>query len=87
MKLVLVLLTLALSGCAATPVARNFPEVPTELNTACPNLKKIESGTTKLSDVVSTVSSNYGLYQECQIKSDAWIEWYKTQKSIFDSVK
>jgi hypothetical protein len=43
--------------------------------------------TTKLSEVVSVVAKNYGQYQECQIKSETWVEWYKTQKQIFESVK
>jgi hypothetical protein len=88
MKRLLILLTvLALSGCVDVPVARHFPEVPAELLVACPDLKLIEPDTTKLSEVVSIVAENYGQYNECKIKVDTWIEWYKTQKEIFDSVK
>jgi hypothetical protein len=85
-KLLLILPVLLLAGCLATPVKRSFPEVPEELKVACPDLMLLEP-TTKLSEVVSTVTKNYGQYQECQIKVDTWIEWYKTQKEIFDSVK
>ena len=77
-----------LSGCLiTTPVKRNFPEVPEELKVACPDLKEVDPNTTKLSEVLSTVSTNYGQYQECKVKVDTWIEWYKTQKEIFESVK
>jgi hypothetical protein len=78
---------IALTGCAATPVARSFPEAPKELMTSCSDLKQIDSNITKLSEVVLVVTTNYGLYQECQIKSNGWIEWYNSQKKIFDSVE
>lgn len=86
MKLLLIVPVLLLTGCLATPVQRSFPEVPEELKVACPDLMLLEP-TTKLSEVVSVVTKNYGQYQECQIKVDTWIEWYKTQKQIFESVK
>jgi hypothetical protein len=86
MKLLLIVPVLLLAGCLATPVQRSFPEVPEELKVACPDLNLLEP-TTKLSEVVSVVTKNYGQYQECQIKVDTWIEWYKTQKEIFESVK
>jgi hypothetical protein len=87
MKFAIILAVFILTGCVTTPVARNFPDVPTELNSPCSNLKQLDANTTKLSDVVSNVSANYGLYQECQIKATAWAEWYKTQKQIFNEVK
>lgn len=88
MKRLLILLTvMMLAGCNDVPVARHFPEVPEDLLVACPDLKLIEPNTTKLSEVVGIVAENYGQYNECKIKVDGWIEWYKTQKDIFDSVK
>lgn len=87
-KLLLIIPVLLLSGClTSTPVKRNFPEVPEELKVACPDLIQLDAKTSKLSEVVSVVSKNYGQYQECQIKVDAWVEWYKTQKQIFESVQ
>ena len=85
-KLLLIVPVLLLAGCLNTPVQRSFPEVPEELKVACPDLMLLEP-TTKLSEVISVVTKNYGQYQECQIKVDTWIEWYKTQKEIFESVK
>ena len=76
-----------LAGCLATPVKRNFPSVPDELLVACPELKEVKEGTTKLSEVLLVVTDNYSEYHECRIKADGWIEWYKSQKEIFDSVK
>ena len=88
MKHLLILLAaITLVGCATSvPVQRNFPSVPTELLTACPDLQETPS-TTKLSEVVGVVVVNYGQYQECSIKVDAWTEWYKTQRKIFEDVK
>ena len=86
MKYTLLILPFLLAGCLATPVKRNFPEVPAELKVACPDLQKVKDDA-KLSDIVSTVSSNYTQYHECRAKVDAWNEWYKNQKEVFDSVK
>ncbi len=88
MKYLLILTTaVMLSGCLATPVKRTFPEAPKELLEICPDLKLVQEGTTQLSEVMKVVTENYGQYHECRIKNDLWIEWYKTQKEIFDSVK
>jgi hypothetical protein len=86
MKFKIIALTLLLSACTSVPVDRKFPSVPTELTQACPDLKLINP-TTKLSDVVDIVVANYGQYKECQVKVDSWINWYNTQKQIFESVK
>lgn len=86
MKYTLLILPFLLAGCLATPVKRNFPEVPSELKIACPDLQKVKEGD-KLSDVITTVSGNYTQYHECRVKVDAWNEWYNSQKQIFESVK
>lgn len=85
-KLLIILAALLLSACVTVPVERKFPEVPQELKTACPDLQTVNP-TTKLSEVVDVVVNNYGQYKECQVKVDSWIEWYKEQKQIFESVK
>jgi hypothetical protein len=78
---------LLLAGCLNTPVNRHFPEVPQDLKTACPDLEQVDPSTTKLSEVVRVVTDNYAQYHECRVKVDSWIEWYKTQRAIFESVK
>ena len=84
-KLVILLL---LAGCSTTvPVSRKFPEVPDVLMVPCPPLTQIKEGTTKLSEVVGVVTDNYFEYHKCSDKHDLWMEWYKAQKEIFDSVK
>ena len=86
-KIIVILSALFLTACLSTPVKRTFPEIPSDLKTACPDLAQMDSNTSKLSEVINTVSVNYSTYHECKIRVDAWMEWYKTQKSIFEEVK
>ena len=77
-----------LAGCSTTvPVTRKFPEVPDVLMVPCPPLTQIKEGTTKLSGVIEVVTDNYFEYHKCSDKHDLWMEWFKAQKEIFDSVK
>lgn len=86
-KFLVLIPILLLTACSTvTPVQRKFPEVPAELKESCPDLK-LTDNTDKLSDVLKVVVDNYGQYHECRVKTDAWIEWYNSQKQIFDSVK
>jgi hypothetical protein len=87
MRIAILLVPFLLAGCLATPVKRNFPDVPEDMKVACPALAEVDTTTTKLSTVVGVVSENYGKYQECKIQVDLWIDWYKTQREIFESVK
>ena len=81
------LLVLLLTGCSTTvPVTAKFPEVPNELLQKCPALKQLDE-VVKLSDVAKNITYNYTLHYECVVKYDAWIEWYQSQKKIFESVK
>jgi hypothetical protein len=80
------LIVLLLTGCGSVPVARNFPEVPAEIIRECPTLQQTQNDA-KLSDVLTTVTKNYSQYHECRARQAAWIEWYNTQKKIFDEVK
>ena len=88
-KFLLLAVVLMLTACKddAVPVAVRFPDVPTELLEACPDLKEVNPQTTKLSEVIGVVSENYSQYHSCRLQVDNWIEWYKTQKKIFDDIK
>ena len=87
MKYIVLILVLLLSACVSVPVERRFPTVPAEIQVPCGNLRTIDSATNKLSAVLDSVVANYGQYQECQVKTDSWIEWYTKQKQLFESVK
>ena len=87
MRTLLLVSLIALSGCSTTvPVTVKFPEAPKELMSTCPDLKQTET-TTKLSDVLQVVTDNYSQYYECRVKLDSWIEWYKTQRTLFEEIK
>ena len=86
-RLTIILIPLFLSACLATPVARKFPAIPEDLKTACPDLAQMDPATDRLSEVINTVTVNYSTYHECKIRVDAWMEWYKTQQTIFEEVK
>ena len=80
------LIAITLVGCTTVPVARKFPEAPQTLMEKCPELKQLAQDA-KLSDVARTVVENYTQYQHCSNKSESWVEWYNTQKKIFEEVK
>jgi hypothetical protein len=84
---IFIILAFLATGCSTVvPVTAKFPEVPERLLEKCPQLKKLDDEA-KLSDISKTIASNYTTYYECAVKDDAWIEWYQTQKQIFESVK
>ena len=87
MKLLILVLLLPITACTAVPVKREFPKAPESLMQPCAALNDVPADTNKLSEVLVTVTNNYTLYHECQLKVDSWIEWHKQQKEIFDSVK
>ena len=77
-----------LAGCSTpVPVIAKFPNVPADLLEKCPQLKTIDGETTTFSKLTETVNANYSQYYICANKSDSWIEWYNTQKKIYESVK
>jgi len=81
------LLLLLMVGCStAVPITAKFPEAPETLMKTCPQLEKITEDAA-LSDITKTITNNYTTYYECAVKNDGWIEWYKIQKNIFESVK
>lgn len=83
--IVCLLLVVVLAGCAtAVPVTARFPEPPGKAAmTVCVDLEKLKDEA-KLSDIAKTITQNYTSYYECAVKTDTWIEWYNTQKIIFE---
>jgi hypothetical protein len=87
MKYITCFLLVLLTGCSTVvPVKAKFPDVPDRLMVKCTQLEKV-SETPTLSSVAKTVTNNYTTYYECATKHDGFIEWYKIQKNIFESVK
>lgn len=87
MKHILIACLVVLTGCSTTvPVIAKFPEAPPILLESCSDLQKLEHDS-KLSDVALVVNSNYSNYYACSSKHSAFIEWYTTNKKIFEDVK
>ena len=87
MKNLIFIFFIFLFGCSTTvPVTAKFPSAPDTLLTKCSPLEKLKDDV-KLSDVAKNIVTNYTLYNECSVKHDAFIEWYNTQKKIFENVK
>ena len=84
-RLILIVLIM-LSGCTSVPVMPKFPDVPKDMLVTCPDLK-LAPDTTKLSEVLPVIVDNYGQYYTCKDTVDNWIDWYNSQKKIFDNIK
>jgi hypothetical protein len=82
-NLLLIPVIVLLSGCLAT--APKFPDVPQELLTNCPELNEVANETKELSKVLDVVVVNYSTYYECRVKVEAWSEWYKQQKKVYNN--
>jgi hypothetical protein len=75
------------TGCMqSVPIKQNFPEAPAAILQECPSKLKTLKEDPKLSEVSKIIVENYRAYYECANKTSAWIEWYNTQKKIFEEV-
>ena len=86
MKYLACFLLVLVTGCSSVPVAPKFPEVPERILQKCPQLEKLKEEP-KLSEVAKNITNNYTTYYECAVKHDAFVEWYRIQKKIYESVK
>ena len=80
MKLAIILIALAMSGCSVFNTKPAWPDAPEVKQ--CKDLELVPEGTTKLSETLRVVSRNYGKYHECKASVEAWEDWYTRQKKI-----
>ena len=52
-----------------------------------PELKPVPADKKEFTDLLENVNENYGQYYDVREKYNAWIEWYNTQKRIYEDVK
>lgn len=84
-SLALLVGALFLVGCSTpVPVKQKWPDVVTELQEKCPQLKTIEGEKVAITDLLKVVIENYTTYYQCANKVDGWNEWYDKQKKIFE---
>ena len=86
MNKIIILLVFLLSACTTVPVTQKFPEPPQGGLERCPRLLKLQYDA-KLSDIAGNMILNYSSYNVCDVKNDAWIEWYQKQNKIFEGIK
>jgi hypothetical protein len=85
-KYLALFLLILMSGCSTVvPVTVKFPDAPDRIKIRCPQLKTLNEEA-KLSDIAKTITENYTTYYECAVRNDSWIEWYETQKIIFEKL-
>ena len=88
MRILFLASLLFLTGCATSvPVTMSFPQVPDSLSKPCDLLLPLDTNKRELSDLLENTTDNYAKAKECHAKSKAWLEWYETQRKIFEEVK
>ena len=87
MKRLIVIACLIISGCTTVPVTAKFPRAPDSLTEPPVALKTLDVPKPELSDLISNANDNYAEYYRLRDKYNGWIDWYNTQKQIFESVK
>jgi hypothetical protein len=87
MKKLILLASIVLVGCTTIPVTAKFPKAPDALTEAPKTLQTLDVAKPELSDLISNANDNYAEYYRLRDKYNGWIDWYNTQKQIFESVK
>lgn len=85
MKKFIVCLTLCLTACTL-PVQREFPSVPQTFMQKPIPLKEVPDNSS-FSTMLDVMLDNYSSYYVISERLNAWQEWYKQQKSIFENAK
>ena len=87
MKKLIAIICLLVAGCMSVPVSQTFPTAPPELLRPAPDLKLLTTPNPQLSDLIDNANDNYAEYWILKNKYEEWIEWYNTQKKIYNSAK
>jgi len=87
MKKLILIASVVLVGCTTVPVTVKFPKAPDALTEAPRTLRTLDTTQPELSDLISNANDNYAEYYRLRDKYNGWIDWYNTQKQIFESVK
>ena len=91
--ILIVLVALSLSSCGAFQYFNLKPKWPDaaseESMKPCEDLKRFEKknadGSVDLIEFQRLIVENYLLHYKCSDKNDSWIDWYTTQKRIYES--
>ena len=64
-----------------------WPEAPMELLQPANDLTPLLEDKKTITDLIENANENYASYYTRKLKYNSWIEWYNSQKQIFESVK
>jgi hypothetical protein len=85
---IFIVLAFLITACStAVPLTQNFPDAPDLLMEKCPELKIIAGEKVSIVEFTRTVSENYTTYHQCAGRTDAWIDWYREQKKIWEQLQ
>lgn len=84
MKWYILVCMMGLAGCQTIPAKPEWPKEPDV--GVCPELVDAVPSE-KLSDLLTTITANYGEYHNCQARVEAWQQWYKDQEKIYNDAK
>jgi hypothetical protein len=87
MKKLIIIACMVMSGCTTVPVTAKFPTAPDTLTAPVATLKTLDTPRPELSDLITNANDNYAEYYRLRDRYNGWINWYNTQKQIFESVK
>jgi hypothetical protein len=87
MKKLILIASVVLVGCTTVPITAKFPRAPDALIETPKTLKTLDVPKPELSDLINNANDNYAEYYRLRDKYNGWINWYNTQKQIFESVK
>lgn len=87
------ILCIGLGGCGSIKffnLKPNWPEPASEESMKpCEDLKRFENknvdGSMDLIAFQQLIVENYLLHYKCSDKNDGWIDWYNTQKRVYES--
>ena len=87
MKKLIIIACLIISGCTTVPVTAKFPSGPDSMKEPAAALKTLDMPKPELSDLITNANDNYAEYYRLRERYNGWINWYNTQKQIFESIK
>lgn len=85
MKKIILFLVVFLTACTL-PVKQEFPKVPNTFMEQPAPLKLVNDNSS-FSDMLEVMLDNYSSYYVVSERLNAWQNWYKQQKALFEEVK
>jgi len=70
------ILSIFLAGCQNVTMGSPWPKIPsTTYLEPCKSLLLADKEKS-MAELIDIIEANYGLWHECNLKNNSWIEWY-----------